>query len=106
VVSGRIGRGCVSAVDSFVVVHEIPVQRFQKGDVKEDIAREHFKAAEREGRFGVVMVAIAQEKTACEDPAALGETCSSLQAADVHAFFDRFGRRVNSRRPWRFTPPA
>ena len=37
--------------------------RFVKGDVKEDIAREHFKAAEREGRFGVVMVGIAQERT-------------------------------------------
>ena len=34
-----------------------------KGDVKEDIAREHFKAAEREGRFGVVMVGVAQERT-------------------------------------------
>ena len=37
--------------------------RFQKGDVKEDIAREYFKAAEAEGRFGVVMVGIAQERT-------------------------------------------
>ncbi len=34
-----------------------------KGDVKEGIAREHFKAAERDGRFGVVMVGIAQERT-------------------------------------------
>ena len=37
--------------------------RFVKGDVKEDIAREYFKAAEREGRFGVVMVGVAQERT-------------------------------------------
>ena len=37
--------------------------RFVKGDVKEEIAREHFKRAEREGRFGVVMVGIAQERT-------------------------------------------
>jgi hypothetical protein len=36
---------------------------FHKGDVKEDIAREHFKRAEREGRFGVVLVGVAQEKT-------------------------------------------
>ena len=37
--------------------------RFVKGDVKEEIAREHFQRAEREGRYGVVMVGIAQEKT-------------------------------------------
>ncbi len=37
--------------------------RFVKGDVKKEIAREYFQAAEREGRFGVVMVGIAQERT-------------------------------------------
>jgi hypothetical protein len=62
-VLGRIGREYVSAVERFIVEHEIPVVRFQKGDVKEDIAREHFKAAQRDGRFGVVMVGIAQERT-------------------------------------------
>ena len=43
--------------------NEIPTVRFVKGDVKEEIAREHLQAAEREGRYGVVMVGIAQEKT-------------------------------------------
>ena len=64
VVLGRIGGAYVKAVERFITDHEIPVVRFVKGDVKEDIAREHFKAAEREGRFGVVMVGIAQERTA------------------------------------------
>jgi hypothetical protein len=61
VILGRIGRDYVNAVEQFIVEREIPVVRF----VKEDIAREHFKvkAAEREGRFGVVMVGIAQERT-------------------------------------------
>ena len=62
-VLGRIGREYVNAVERFIVEHEIPVVRFVKGDVKEDIARDHFKTAEREGRFGVVMVGIAQERT-------------------------------------------
>ena len=62
-VLGRIGRAYVSAVERFIVQHEIPVVRFVKGDVKEDIAREHFKRAERDGRFGVVMVGIVQERT-------------------------------------------
>ena len=62
-VLGRIGREYVKAIERFVAEHEIPVVRFQREDVKEDIAREHFKAAERAGRFGVVMVGVAQERT-------------------------------------------
>ncbi len=62
-VLGRIGREYVNAVEQFIVEHEIPVLRFVKGDVKKEIAREYFQAAEREGRFGVVMVGIAQERT-------------------------------------------
>ena len=61
-VFGRIGREYVVAVENFIVAHEIPVVRFQKGDVKEDIAREHFQTAERDGSFGVVMVGIAQAR--------------------------------------------
>jgi hypothetical protein len=60
---GRMGRSYVEAINRFVADHEIPLVRFVKGDVKEEIAREHFKRAEREGRFGVVMVGVAQEKT-------------------------------------------
>jgi hypothetical protein len=171
-VLGKMGRGYVEAINRFVAEREIPVVRFAKGDVKEQIAREHFKRAEQEGRFGVVMVGIAQEKTsvwrgwrdggsdghphfeyrrqsvfpnnyyfyirdpdwgpsfiktvayapfsvwlylngnewakrqaaqrgivfkaldngfaACEDQSALAEICSSLQAADVRAFFERW----------------
>jgi hypothetical protein len=62
-VLGKIGRGYVDAVNRFVTDNEIPVVRFTKGEVKEDIAREHFKRAERDDRFGVVMVGVAQEKT-------------------------------------------
>ena len=62
-VLGRIGGEYVKAVERFVAEHEIPRVRFVKGDVKEEIAREHFKAAEREGRFGVVMLGVAQERT-------------------------------------------
>ena len=172
VVLGRIGRAYVRGIERFVADREIPVVRFVKGDVKEEIVREHFDRAEQEGRFGVVMVGIAQEKTsvwpgwreggsdghphfeyrrqsvfpnnyyfyirdpdwgpsfikttayapfslwiylngnewakrqasqrdipfqaldngfaACEDEAALAAICSSLQAADVWAFFERW----------------
>ena len=62
-VLGKIGREYVEQVNGFVAEHEIPMVRFTKGDVKEEIARKHFQRAEREGRFGVVMVGIAQEKT-------------------------------------------
>lgn len=62
-VLGKIGRVYVEAINRFVADREIPVVRFHKGDVKEEIAREHFKRAESEGRFGVVMLGVAQEKT-------------------------------------------
>ena len=62
-VLGKIGRDYVNRVNQFIIANEIPTVRFVKGDVKEEIAREHFQRAEREGRFGVVMVGICQERT-------------------------------------------
>ncbi len=62
-VLGKIGRDYVNRVNAFIARNEIPVVKFVKGDVKEEIARKHFQAAERDGRFGVVMVGVAQEKT-------------------------------------------
>lgn len=40
----------------------LPVVRFEKGVSKEAVARPYFEAAEREGRFGVVLVGVAQER--------------------------------------------
>jgi hypothetical protein len=60
-VLGKIGRDYVNQVNQFIVDHELPTVRFVKGDVKEEIAREHFRRAEREDRYGVVMVGIAGE---------------------------------------------
>jgi hypothetical protein len=62
-VLGKVGRAYVEAINRFVADHEIPLVRFVRGDVKEEIAREQFKRAESEGRFGVVMVGVCQEKT-------------------------------------------
>jgi hypothetical protein len=62
-VLGKIGRDYVNQINQFIVDREIPMVRFVKGDVKEEIARKQFQAAEREGRYGVVMVGVAQEKT-------------------------------------------
>jgi hypothetical protein len=59
---GKIGRSYVEQVNAFAKAREIPVVRFTKDMVKEDVARGHMQAAEREGRAGVVMVGVAQEK--------------------------------------------
>ncbi|MCA1698254.1 MAG: hypothetical protein LC790_04845 [Actinobacteria bacterium] len=59
---GKVGRAYVAAVDAFALDHEVPAVRFGKGECKEDVAREHFKRAERDGRFGVVLIGVAQEK--------------------------------------------
>jgi hypothetical protein len=58
----RIGRGYVAAIDRFAERNAIPVLRFGKGESKEQIARRYFQIAEREGRFGVVLIGVAQEK--------------------------------------------
>jgi hypothetical protein len=60
---GKIGRDYVNQINAFIASNQIPTVRFVKGDVKEEIARKHFQAAEQNGRYGVVMVGICQEKT-------------------------------------------
>ncbi len=62
-VLGRIGREYTAAVERFIAEHKISVERFQKGEVKEETARRYFETAERESRFGVVMLGVAQERT-------------------------------------------
>jgi hypothetical protein len=59
---GKIGDGYVEEIKAFAKAREIPVVRFTKGVVKEDVARPHMQAAERDGRSGVVMIGVAQEK--------------------------------------------
>ncbi|MGH2990546.1 MAG: hypothetical protein ACRDMA_11915 [Solirubrobacterales bacterium] len=53
-------------VERFAAEHEIPVVRFRRGESKEEAAKPHLERAEREGRFGCVMIGVAQEKaSAC-----------------------------------------
>ena len=59
---GKIGRAYVAAIDRFAEDNEIPVVRFGKGESKEQIARAYFHGAERAGRFGVVLIGVAQER--------------------------------------------
>ncbi|MGH2717150.1 MAG: hypothetical protein ACRDJU_01035 [Actinomycetota bacterium] len=49
-------------MDAYIKDHEIPLVRFKKGDCKEDIARTYIDEAMSQGRFGVVMAGVAQEK--------------------------------------------
>jgi hypothetical protein len=93
VVLGKIGRDYVNRVNQFIVDHEIPTVRFVKGDVKEEIAREHFKRAEREGRYaqqGIAFRALDNGFASCDDPQALAQICHSLSAEDVRLFFERW----------------
>jgi len=59
---GKIGAGYVRAIERFASRNEIPVVRFQRRESKEEVARPYFEQAEREGRFGVVMIGVAQER--------------------------------------------
>jgi hypothetical protein len=59
---GKIGAGYVRAIERFASRNQIPVVRFGRRESKEEVARPYFEQAEREGRFGVVMVGVAQER--------------------------------------------
>ncbi|MDQ6774839.1 MAG: hypothetical protein M3071_01165 [Actinomycetota bacterium] len=59
---GKIGRAYVEEVNAFAKANEIPVVRFTKDMVKEDVARPYMQKAERDGSSGVVMLGVAQEK--------------------------------------------
>jgi hypothetical protein len=60
---GKIGQAYVRAVERFAKRNRIPVVHFKKGESKELVARRYMQKAERERRFGVVMIGVAQEKT-------------------------------------------
>src|ERR1700736_3073875 len=59
---GQIGEAYVKAIHRFAEAHQIPVVKFKKGQVKEEIARPYLEAAAREGKDRVVLIGIAQEK--------------------------------------------
>jgi hypothetical protein len=61
-VLGRIGAGYVRAIERFAARNGVPLVHFERRVCKEDVARPYFEAAEREGRFGVVMIGVAQER--------------------------------------------
>jgi hypothetical protein len=59
---GKIGRQLVSDIEAFSARRSIPVVRFAKKDSKETIAGPHLERARAEGRCGVVLVGVAQER--------------------------------------------
>src|SRR6058998_1363305 len=63
---GKIGDAYVKAIHKYAEEHEIPEVPFKKKgkkkDDKEKIARPYIEAAAREGKEGVVLIGIAQEK--------------------------------------------
>ncbi|MGZ6670199.1 MAG: hypothetical protein ACXVH3_36690 [Solirubrobacteraceae bacterium] len=59
---GKISQRYVRAIERFAAKHNVPVVHFKKGEVKEQTARRYLRKAEREGRFGVVMIGVEQER--------------------------------------------
>jgi len=60
---GQIGEAYVQALQRFAQRYRIPMVHFKKAESKELVARPYMREAERQGRFGVVMIGVAQEKT-------------------------------------------
>ena len=61
-VFGKIGAAYVRAIERFAKRNGIPVVHFKQGESKEQVARRYMQQAQREGRFGVVMIGVAQER--------------------------------------------
>jgi hypothetical protein len=59
---GKISQRYMRAIERFATKQEVPVVHFKKGEVKEQTARRYMRKAEREGRFGVVMIGVEQER--------------------------------------------
>jgi hypothetical protein len=55
-------RRYVAMVERFARRQGVPIVRFARGECKEDRAERYFRAARREGRRGVVLIGVAQEK--------------------------------------------
>jgi hypothetical protein len=52
-----------AAVERHARNRAIPVVRFKREECREETARKYFKRANQEGRIGVAMVRVAQERT-------------------------------------------
>jgi hypothetical protein len=59
---GQIGARYVAAIERFAAREGIPIVRFRRGESKEELARPYLEAAKREGRFGCVVIGVAQER--------------------------------------------
>jgi hypothetical protein len=59
---GQIGRRYAVAIERFAARNQIPIVRFGRGESKEQLARPYLEAAAREGRFGCVLIGVAQER--------------------------------------------
>lgn len=59
---GKMTHEFVAAVESYSTERGVPLVNFEKGQRKETVALRYFQAAEREDRYGVVMVGVSQER--------------------------------------------
>ena len=88
------------AIERFAEVDAIPLVHFAKGQRKEDIARPYLEVAEREGREGVVLIGIAQERAEVFRPPAVRDRVPGRYAARRtsafinHVYFYLFDRDV------------
>ena len=60
---GKNGDRYVNEIREFAAANEIPIVRFGRRESKQDIARPYLERAEREERFGCVLIGVCQERT-------------------------------------------
>ena len=87
---GKMTREFLAAVESYSADHRVPMIKFEKGQRKEAVALPYFQAAERQGRYGVVLIGVSQEKANVFRPPARGQRQVGRFAAHRNAAFVKY----------------
>lgn len=87
---GKMTRDFVAAVERYAADRGVPVVPFEKGQRKEAVALPYFKAAEHEGRYGVVMIGGSQEKANVFRPPAKGQRETGKFAAHRNSAYVKY----------------
>jgi hypothetical protein len=87
---GKMTRNFVAAVEAYAAEHTVPMVQFEKGQRKETVALLYLKTAEREDRYGVVMIGVSQEKANVFRPPAKGQREAGKFAAHRNAAFVKY----------------
>lgn len=87
---GRMTHEFVAATERYATEHGVPLIHFERGQRKEAVALPYFQAAERQGRYGPVLIGVSQERANVFRPPARGQRQVGRFAAHRNAAFVKY----------------